>query len=128
VERKKVEAITVGELVLMSGGEIGHHPPVPAPAPEAAESAPLVAHTHGKQHRVKGYSSSVDIYDSKAGAMVSPPAELSLARQYFGVAAAGGKAFFGGGFANDPSISVQADRKPGYVPQSPYRCVIGDPH
>lgn len=92
VERKKVEAVTVGELVLMGGGEIGHHPPTPTPDSGAANT----------RARLGGYSSSVDIYDSRTGSMLSPPAELSLARQYFGVAAAGGKAFFGGGFANNP--------------------------
>lgn len=108
----------MGELVLMSGGEIGHHPPTPAPAPDTAESTQLIAPMQGDKLRVEGYSSSVDIYDSKTGTMVSPPAELSLARQYFGVAAAGGKAFFGGGFANDPSVNIQADNRTGYAQQN----------
>ena len=88
VERKKVEAVAVGPKILMSGGEIGHRPPA---------SPPL-----GNMH-AQGYASTVDIYDSSTGTMVAPPAQLSLARQYFGVASAGGKAFFGGGFANDPT-------------------------
>jgi hypothetical protein len=33
-------------------------------------------------------------------------AALSLARQYFAVATAGGKAFFAGGFANDGTLGV----------------------
>jgi hypothetical protein len=109
VERKKVEAIAVGGMVLMSGGEIGHHPPAPTPSPELPGNSRLVASTATMIQRVGGYSSSVDIYDSKTGSMLTPPAKLSLARQYFGVAAAGGKAFFGGGFANDPATIRPAE-------------------
>ena len=38
VERKKVEAVTVGTKVLLSGGEIGHHPPSPSLSYSASES------------------------------------------------------------------------------------------
>merc|ERR1719329_896573 len=75
VERKKVEAMAVGTEILMAGGEIGHHDP-----------------------SANGYSSSVDILDLATGEMRVE--NLSLARQYFAIAAAGGKAFFAGGFAN----------------------------
>jgi hypothetical protein len=67
--------MAVGTEILMAGGEIGHHDP-----------------------SANGYSSSVDILDLTTGEM--RVANLSLARQYFAIAAAGGKAFFAGGFAN----------------------------
>jgi hypothetical protein len=85
VPRKKVEAVALGELVLMAGGEIGHHPP-PPPSPAAAGVG------GGRPPRVGGYSSSVDVLNTSSGVMSS--ASLSLARQYFGVAAAGARGIF----------------------------------
>ena len=90
----------------------GHHPP--APAPDVAASSQARA--------PRGYSSSVDIYDSKTGAMASPPAQLSLARQYFGVASAGGKAFFAGGFAND----LMDEETEGQMPEAGFRSNLVD--
>lgn len=61
VERKKVEAVTVGTKILMSGGEIGHHPPSSPPGPRAGAGAGAAA---GSTIRAQGYASTVDIYDS----------------------------------------------------------------
>jgi len=103
VERKKVEALTLGEMVLMSGGEIGHHPPSAAPSAPQPPSPPLgpllAVAPRAHAARAQGYSSSVDILNTRTMSMST--STLALARQYFAVAAAGGKAFFGGGFAND---------------------------
>ncbi len=82
VPRKKVEALAVGRYILMAGGEIGHHPP------SAGEVGA----------RAASYSSTVDILDTRT--MQLSVAALSYPRQYFAVAAAGGKAFFAGGFGN----------------------------
>jgi len=79
VERKKVEALAVGDYILMAGGEIGHHPPADEFDARAAS-----------------YSSTVDILDVRT--MKLSVSALSWPRQYFAVAAAGGKAFFAGGF------------------------------
>eukprot|EP01052_Picozoa_sp_SAG31_P038823 SAG31_NODE_5260_length_2645_cov_1.747054_2_plen_275_part_00 len=116
VERKKVEAVAVDSKVLLSGGEIGHHPP-------------SIATSH--RSRSAGYSATVDIYDSATGKM-RRPAELALARQYFGVASADGKAFFGGGFANDPSLKgggnldLHAKRTEEHRPLAGYRSNLVD--
>jgi len=95
VERKKVEALAVGDEILMAGGEIGHHPPAPAPKAE-----------NDLHKNVGGYSSSVDVLNWKT--MEWRVDSLALARQYFGHAAANGFAFFAGGFANDPPTSSGA--------------------
>ena len=79
----------------MAGGEIGHHPPAPAPKAE-----------NDLHKNVGGYSSSVDILNWKT--MEWRVDSLALARQYFGHAAANGFAFFAGGFANDPPTSSGA--------------------
>ena len=55
---------------------------------------------------VDRYSSSVDMLDTHTGKQST--ASLALARQYFATAAAGGKVFFAGGFANDAASAGEA--------------------
>ena len=88
VERKKVEAVSVGGEILLGGGEIGHHPAASVPGPGRLG--------------VGGYSASVDIFTVKDQSWRVE--ELALPRQYFATASAGGKAFFAGGFANNNAM------------------------
>lgn len=51
---------------------------------------------------------------------------MSLARQYFAVAVAGGKAFFGGGFANDATMKQVGAEAGGNMPFAGFRSSVVD--
>ena len=75
--------------------------------------------------RAASYSSTVDILDTRT--MELSVAALSYPRQYFAVAAAGGKAFFAGGFGNAGGTGahfLMADGSVKFFPNSTSRDVL----
>lgn len=81
--RKKPEAVAAGRWIVIAGGE--------------------VAKSQLQGPAVGGYSDVVDVFDTQTGVWTTtrlpwPP------RQYFGAAAAGGRAVFAGGFYNDQRL------------------------